>query len=112
MQNCIKCGKKTAVYDSRLTVDGDLRRKRKCPSCGFRYATIEVLDDIDIAVRGPRKLVETAAKPPEVVQAKRGTAQPAKKLKKKEIDDDMYEEYDHSAGIEDVFKDLGIGDFT
>jgi len=112
MQNCLKCATKTAVYDSRLTVDGDLRRKRKCPNCGFRYATIEVLDDIDVAVRGPRKLVETAAKSPEVVQAKRGKAQPAKKPKKKEIDDDMYEEYDHSSDVQDVFKDLGIGDFT
>jgi len=110
MQNCLKCGTKTAVYDSRLTVDGDLRRKRKCPNCGFRYATIEVLDDIDVAVRGPRKLVEAAAKAPEVVQAKRGKAQPAKK--KRDLDDDMYEEYDHSSDVQDVFKELGIGDFT
>lgn len=110
MQNCLKCATKTAVYDSRLTVDGDLRRKRKCPNCGFRYATIEVLDDIDVAVRGPRKLVETAAKSPAVVQAKRGKAQPAKK--KRDIDDDMYEEYDPSSDIQDIVKDLGIGDFT
>lgn len=110
MQNCIKCGTKTAVYDSRLTVDGDLRRKRKCPNCGFRYATIEVLDDIDIAVRGPRKLVETAAKPPEVVQAKRGKPQPTKK--KREDLDDMYEEYDHTSDVQDAMRDLGLGDFT
>ena len=110
MQNCIKCGTKTAVYDSRLTVDGDLRRKRKCPNCGFRYATIEVLDDIDIAVRGPRKLVETAAKPPEVVQAKRGKPQPTKK--KREDLDDMYEEYDHTSDVQDAMRELGLGDFT
>lgn len=110
MQNCIKCGTKTAVYDSRLTVDGDLRRKRKCPNCGFRYATIEVLDDIDIAVRGPRKLVEAAAKPPEVVQAKRGKPQPTKK--KREDLDDMYEEYDHTSDVQDAMRDLGLGDFT
>lgn len=110
MQNCIKCGTKTAVYDSRLTVDGDLRRKRKCPNCGFRYATVEILDDIDIAVRGPRKLVETAAKPPEVVQAKRGKPQPTKK--KREDLDDMYEEYDHTSDVQDAMRDLGLGDFT
>jgi len=110
MQNCIKCGTKTAVYDSRLTVDGDLRRKRKCPNCGFRYATVEILDDIDIAVRGPKKLVETAAKPPEVVQAKRGKPQPTKK--KREDLDDMYEEYDHTSDVQDAMRDLGLGDFT
>lgn len=110
MQNCIKCGHKTTVYDSRVTVDGDFRRKRKCLGCGFRYATIEILDDIDIAVRGPRKLVETAAKPPQVVQAKRGKPQPAPKKKREDLDD-MYEEYDHSSDVQDAMRDLGLGDF-
>jgi len=111
MQNCAKCGTKTAVYDSRLTADGDLRRKRKCPNCGFRYATIEVLDEINIAVRGMKKLVEGAPKPPEVVKAKRGQAQPAKKKKREDLDD-MHEEYDYTSDVQDAMRDLGLGDFT
>ena len=111
MQNCPKCKHKTAVYDSRLTVDGDFRRKRKCLNCGFRYATLEMLDDVDVAVAGVKKLVDAAAKPPEVVQAKRGKPQPTTKKKREDLDD-MYEEYDHTSDVQDAMRDLGLGDFT
>jgi len=41
---CQKCKTRTDVYDSRFNQDGLIRRKRLCGGCGFRFATIEILD--------------------------------------------------------------------
>ena len=40
--NCIKCGSKSKVYDSRPYND-TIKRRRQCKKCGTRYSTIEVL---------------------------------------------------------------------
>ena len=41
---CPKCKVRTDVYDSRINPLGQLRRKRSCHACGWRFATIEVTD--------------------------------------------------------------------
>lgn len=99
MQNCLKCGTKTQVYDSRLTEDGSLRRKRKCPKCGARHATIEMLDDIDVPFAGPRepsppkqkKKPEPKGKPQPKIQG--GSKKPARLM----TDDDYEEDYTYTA---------------
>lgn len=39
---CPSCHKgETEVIDSRETEDGEIRRRRECPRCGFRFTTYE-----------------------------------------------------------------------
>lgn len=42
---CPECGKRTAVYDSRLNTRLLIRRRRACLECGFRFATIEIMNE-------------------------------------------------------------------
>lgn len=42
--HCPECGTRTDVYDSRLNTQGLVRRRRSCPKCGLRFATIEVMN--------------------------------------------------------------------
>lgn len=41
---CPECGSRTDVYDSRLNTQKLIRRRRGCRACGFRFATIEVMN--------------------------------------------------------------------
>ena len=108
MQNCLKCGTKTSVYDTRLTDTGDLRRRRKCPACNYRYSTIEMLDDTNVPVRGPRK---PAAEKQPVAKVKPGKPQPKESGGSKKPARLMYddEEEDYGFSDADVMRDLGIG---
>lgn len=38
---CPKCGCDTNIYDSRVTLEGTVTRRRRCPSCGTCYETVE-----------------------------------------------------------------------
>ena len=38
---CPKCGGRAAVVDSRTYPTGEVRRRRKCRRCGFRFSTLE-----------------------------------------------------------------------
>ena len=43
------CGKRLAIVDSRFTILGELttmRRLRKCKSCGGKFYTIEIPEEI------------------------------------------------------------------
>lgn len=111
MQNCLKCGTKTQVYDSRLTDDGSgsLRRKRKCPKCGARHATIEMLDEPDISFQGPRPRNPDKAKPKKPEQKKKpqpkiqgGSKKPARLM----TDDDYEEDYTYTADEMDFVRDV------
>ena len=43
---CMKCGKKTIVTDSRQSLSGtDVIRVRKCKGCGKVFKTLEWVDD-------------------------------------------------------------------
>lgn len=42
---CPKCEGRTAVRDSRSTVDGLIRRRRMCQDCDHKFTTIEVTLD-------------------------------------------------------------------
>ena len=53
--NCIKCGAKSRVYESRPEGETMMRR-RECLSCKTRYQTIEVLRPIkQILKKKPKK---------------------------------------------------------
>lgn len=44
---CPKCDRRgSAVIDSRGTMRGYIRRRRKCIGCGARFSTREVPDDV------------------------------------------------------------------
>lgn len=38
---CVRCGAATRVYDSRPQTTGEVRRRRRCDSCGERFETVE-----------------------------------------------------------------------
>lgn len=42
---CPKCCSRTKIWDSRLQDDAK-RRRRECLSCGYRFITIEVDEDL------------------------------------------------------------------
>jgi len=113
MQNCPKCQSKTDVYDSRLSVEGEFRRKRKCrnSACAFRYATIEVLDTARPLSREPKEpKVKPPPKPKKVVAPK--LKRPVSEKRVRRFDDDDYNHSGMDYEIQDVARDLGIGDFT
>lgn len=108
MYKCPNCSKRTDVYDSRISHLGQVRRKRSCNSCGFRFATIEVLDGELPQAAEPRK--EAAPEPthlpkpkPKVVRGKRES--------KRRLDDEDFYEAPYPDDIRDVVRDLGIGGF-
>jgi transcriptional repressor NrdR len=41
---CPTCQGRTEVYDTRLNREGLVRRRRSCPGCAARFATIEILN--------------------------------------------------------------------
>ena len=105
--NCLKCDSRTDVYDTRLIVGRGTRRKRKCTSCLFRFATIEVVDDV-MKIREPKPKVAKVPRPKKVraVRTKRSAA-----VKPRSTDDDMYEDYGISDEVWDVARELGIEGF-
>ena len=110
---CPKCKTRTNVYDSRISFEGNTRRKRLCPSCSHRFATIEVLDSarpLDQRKQAtPKPKKAKLAKP-----AKKSAAQRRQKVEKVRRFDDEDEYMDTSAFDEDfeyVARELGIGGF-
>ena len=57
---CTKCGSyNIAVISTRPThLDTDLRRRRKCKDCGFKFTTYEITDKSNIKVIKSDKRVE------------------------------------------------------
>lgn len=90
MQNCLKCGSKTAVYDSRADEEGNLRRKRKCLKCGARHATVEMLDDL-IPDHVPKEKSEPKVKKAKPQGKPRAVSQGGSK-KPVRHEDDVYED--------------------
>lgn len=43
--DCVRCGKRTNVTETRVTSDGHTQRRRICPGCAERYVTLEALRD-------------------------------------------------------------------
>lgn len=42
---CPQCGSGTCITNSRKTCD-EVRRRRECRECGFRFTTIEIEKDL------------------------------------------------------------------
>ena len=40
---CPRCGGRAVVVDSRTYPTGEVRRRRKCRRCGFRFSTLEAV---------------------------------------------------------------------
>ena len=106
---CPECGARTNVYDSRISFEGNTRRKRVCPKCSHRFATIEVLDTgRPLKTRQPKVRAPKKVKPPRAV--KKDAPKRIKQEKAKRFDEE-------DAGYEDAFsndfyevaRELGIG---
>lgn len=107
MQNCPKCTAKTDVYDSRLNEEGNLRRKRLCRTCSYRFATVEILDTdrplLQASERKPKvPKPETPAKPKKPVAAKQ--VKVTKERKVRRFDDD---DYQFGSAFEEELFDVG-----
>jgi len=50
--HCLNCNNDdTKVIDSRVAADGvAIRRRRECPSCGFRFSTYEEMEILDLTI--------------------------------------------------------------
>jgi transcriptional regulator NrdR family protein len=105
---CPKCNARTGVYDSRISFEGNTRRKRVCPQCNHRFATIEVLDVARPLERKKQKAqVERKPKPPKhpkKVAPKREVAHKEKRFN--EIEDDDADSFTND--FYDVARELGI----
>jgi transcriptional regulator NrdR family protein len=65
--NCIKCGKKSKVYNSRPH-QSTIKRNRECLKCGHRYATLEVLFTVEEL---PKPKPKPKPKPPKLKLVKK-----------------------------------------
>ena len=43
-RRCPKCGGDSTVIDTRERLNSDIRRRRKCLSCGYRWSTVERME--------------------------------------------------------------------
>lgn len=103
---CIKCNSATDVYDTRLIPGEGSRRKRKCVKCGFRFATIEILD----TVRELKEREPAAPKPekkPRLKKVRQPKPPRTRAEKPRRPEDDVYEP-EISDDIWDVARELGI----
>lgn len=109
---CPKCKARTNVYDSRISFDGKTRRKRSCPSCSHRFATVEILDEdrpLAVQVQRERKEVkDKLARPVKKSSPKRPKAEKRQERKADEVD---YYESTLDEDFYDVARELGIGGF-
>lgn len=106
---CPKCGARTNVYDSRISFEGQTRRKRSCPSCAHRFATIEILDKgRPLEERKPKAPVAKKDKPARVPKKSAPKREPEKKVRRFDEEDGGYED-SFVDDFEDVARELGIG---
>jgi transcriptional regulator NrdR family protein len=107
---CPKCKERTNVYDSRISFEGTTRRKRICPGCAHRFATIEILDrGRPLEARkpaAPKPTKEKLARPVKKVETKR---QPTEKVRRFDEEDDRYEGSTLDEDFAAVARELGIG---
>ena len=107
---CPKCKARTNVYDSRISFDGKTRRKRLCPSCSHRFATIEILDEVrPLEERKPKADKPQVKKPvaPKKVKPVR-KEQTTVKATQKRSDEDYFES-SLDEDFYEVARELGIG---
>ena len=44
---CPKCGGRAVVVDSRTYPTGEVRRRRECRRCAFRFSTLEAVVEFE-----------------------------------------------------------------
>lgn len=110
---CPKCNARTNVYDSRISFEGNTRRKRICPHCSHRFATIEVLDSAR-PLDQRKQAAPKPSKPKLAKPAKKSAAQRKQRVEKARRFDDEDEYLGETTFDEDfeyVARELGIGGF-
>ena len=107
---CPKCGTRTNVYDSRISYEGTTRRKRLCPSCSHRFATIEVLDTERALHSKPGKpSKQKVEKPAKRIKEKPNARQGKSKTTRRPRDEQDPLDYSPwEEDFEEVVRDLGI----
>ena len=111
---CPKCKTRTNVYDSRISYEGYTRRKRICPSCQNRFATIEVLDEDRVLTAKPGKPPKPKKeKPPRPVKTRppKGQRLRVEKRQKNAETLDSYQAEAWEDDFRDVARELGIEGF-
>lgn len=108
---CPKCKTRTNVYDSRISFEGETRRKRICPACSYRFATIEVLDTDRLLQSKPGKPPKPKTKKhPERVKAQpKGRPTKVKENRRPRDEQDPVDYQAWEEDFHDVVRDLGIG---
>lgn len=103
---CVQCNLRTEVYDSRFSPEGLFRRKRKCLTCGYRFATLEVLDENNPPPkeRVPKPKVVKPKRQPKVRLPKEPRV---KSVKPRDPDDEFYTPT-LDDDVWDVARELGI----
>lgn len=104
---CTQCNSRTDVYDSRLIEGRGYRRKRKCSACGFRFATIEILDE-EKGLRVPKPKVDKQPKAPRPKRTRLPKQPSTRGVKPRRPEDDYYEDNSLSEDLWEVARDLGI----
>lgn len=104
---CQKCKTRTDVYDSRFNQDGLIRRKRVCGGCGYRFATIEVLDESNALSQVKRVLKPKVIKPkiprkPKPVKAQKVVGK--SKMAENFIDD--FESFEIDSDVQEFIKGI------
>ena len=110
---CLQCHGRTDVYDSRLLEDSGYRRKRKCTVCGFRFATIEVVDvERELRPRTPRAPKPKPTKP-KIQKVRLPKAVKVKSVKPRRPEEEFmdFDETGLDSEIRDVAPELGIEGF-
>ena len=108
---CPKCKARTNVYDSRISFDGKTRRKRSCPLCAHRFATVEVLDEDRPLVTNKVPKERKEVKPKQARPQKKQSSvkrQIEKRPDRKDADVDYYEST-LDEDFYEVARELGIG---
>lgn len=110
MLPCPKCKSRTDVYDSRFNPLNQLRRKRICPKCAYRFATLEVLDKQNVLSqvkdRNVKAKVEQVKPPPKTLNIKRAKGEAKPRNNFVDPDELLYENNDSVVNIQrNVFFD-------
>lgn len=88
--NCPLCGTECEVKDTRRVAPQEVRRRRQCPSCHHRFATLETVD-----VRKPLRVWTPKEKKAPKVSTPKPKASTPKKAKREEVRS-MVEEFEFS----------------
>jgi transcriptional regulator NrdR family protein len=97
------------VYDSRFNQDGLIRRKRLCGGCGYRFATLEVIDKHNTLSQVQRVIKPKVVKP-KVVKKPKPVKAPKVVDKSKMAENflDDFESFETDSDVQDFMKGISL----